>query len=497
MEEFCKYDCLEACNGSAEMSAPSSPSFTASFEPRSANEEMIEILHDIRLLNPADGRYFFPNDKVHRLLDSNRIRGILINCKIETYEVDEVATFIIGHARNVFAILLLIDIPQYIIHFTKSDDQPRGGFDSKLPLDVESLQSLLGDHLAARKFYDIQWGFVAPVFSISSSTMILPQESVLPFLEEEHLGEGNSGTVHRIEIARTFQHLGLRPGQQLVRKELSAHRKEAEFNTELRNLTILKSLRHPNIVEILCSYTHGGKHNFIFPLAQGGTLAKMMRLPRCKALDTDSGLLLATSGLCSAIAAVHQQHSDDGVLIGIGYHHDLKPNNILVHEGNFLLADFGLSEFKDASEDSVTSYKGVGGCYVAPECYDIAEKDATDEKKNVGRASDIWSLGCILMELLVYMRDGPKAVDRFEDERCFRVGPLVYHRFHHGATEPEPVVVARLAQLRDQARKKPMQLFVDLVARMLRLDPRNRPNAEEVDRTMRSAALLALAEPTT
>jgi serine/threonine protein kinase len=84
-------------------------------------------------------------------------------------------------------------------------------------------------------------------------------------------------------------------------------------------------------------------------------------------------------------------------LLGIGCHYDLKPANILVDDNKFLLADFGLSRFKDNSEDSQTSYKSVRGSYVAPECKNI--NDVGDTKARIGRSSDIWSLGCIILEI--------------------------------------------------------------------------------------------------
>ena len=104
----------------------------------------------------------------------------------------------------------------------------------------------------------------------------------------------------------------------------------------------------------------------------------------------------------------------------IGYYYDLKPHNILVDNATFLLADFGLSRFKELTEGSTTSYKYVGGCYVAPECEDFSVLNEMKRTYTISQSSDIWSLGCIMMEILLYIKLGAAGVQKFEDERSYR-----------------------------------------------------------------------------
>jgi len=63
----------------------------------------------------------------------------------------------------------------------------------------------------------------------------------------------------------------------IVRKELEDIR---DHKIELENLAILSYLRHLNILELLTLYIYKDKHNFITPLAKGGTLTNLFTSDR-------------------------------------------------------------------------------------------------------------------------------------------------------------------------------------------------------------------------
>lgn len=281
---------------------------------------------------------------------------------------------------------------------------------------------------------------------------------------------------------------------QVVRKEFKPRREKAEYELELRNLSILRLLKHPNIVELLGSYTYRGKHNFIFPLARGGTLADLLKSARPSAFQSDENIILALSGLCSAVCATHCLFSKHTTLTLIGCHHDLKPQNVLVDDATFLLADFGLSRFKELTEGSATSYKSAVGFYVAPECEDFSASDETNRMQIIGRPSDIWSLGCMMMEILVYMKLGAEGVKEFEDARNYRFGQTTLHRFHHGPNEEEPAVAVCLTALLNNASMRSERLLIELIRQVLQLDPSARPKAEELESRMRFIAIVTISQ---
>ncbi|PSN59010.1 kinase-like protein, partial [Corynespora cassiicola Philippines] len=78
-------------------------------------------------------------------------------------------------------------------------------------------------------------------------------------------------------------------------------------------------------------------------------------------------------------------------------HKDIKPKNILVHRGNILFTDFGLSlDFTDAdSSTTISMVNGMTPKYCAPEV-------AQYEPRNT--MSDIWSLGVVFMEMAVVLK---------------------------------------------------------------------------------------------
>lgn len=271
-----------------------------------------------------------------------------------------------------------------------------------------------------------------------------------------------------------------------VQKELDNaddHRKELE------NLSILNHLKHPNIVELLSSYTYQNKHSLLFPRAQHGTLATLLQTNR---LDTDfqsdTSLLVALAGLTSAIEHVHDffEHRIDLKLIGC--HHDLRPHNILVSGTTFILADFGLSRFKESTRDSDTPFQRGMGDYLAPEC----EDHETFEPRRIRRSSDIWSFGCILVEVATYMVRGHTAVETFRNKRLSIVRAFVFYLFHNGPNKPSSVVADWLLEL-EQSAHISCTLLVILARSMLSVNPLERPKAKELTSRIRFIVMSDIA----
>ena len=133
-----------------------------------------------------------------------------------------------------------------------------------------------------------------------------------------------------------------------------------------------------NIVEMYDAEEHRGSILLAMQLCDGGTLREFIHK---EAPMTDKDRLLdvvrqITSGLCAL-------RKNDLV------HRDLKPSNILIDRGKLLLADFGMSR---SMRDSDTDSHVCGTIrYMAPE---MLTQDV------YGPSVDLWSLGCIVQEML-------------------------------------------------------------------------------------------------
>lgn len=260
----------------------------------------------------------------------------------------------------------------------------------------------------------------------------------------------------------------------------------------MENLALLTFLKHPNIVQLYCSYMYRDTYNLIFAVADGGSLDNFLKQDQDATGLTGTQLLLALAGLADAINSTHNFTSEAIDISLSGCHHDLAPRNILLHSGTLLLADFGLSTFRNVDEDSLTMFKEVRGSYVAPECQDIDNGQV--QSGQVSRASDIWSFGCILMEVLIHMMQGPAGVEHFRNGRNSQVTPEIdWFRFHRGRGEPNPEVNSWLDRL--QMTGPPFSLrLVDLIREMLSMDPSERPRSKRVLELLRGIAILSLAD---
>jgi serine/threonine protein kinase len=258
---------------------------------------------------------------------------------------------------------------------------------------------------------------------------------------------------------------------------------------ELKNLAILNHLGHPNIIELLGSYTYDGRHNLLFRLADKGNLAEFLAAERPIQFASDETLVIALAALSSAVAHVHDFAERKIDLELIGCHHDLRPRNILVSGSSFILADFGLSTFKPLSQNSETPFKPVNDDYLAPECEDWDNKF---QAGTVHRSSDLWSFGCIIAEIATFMALGREGIEAFSQAREYKVRGFVLYQFHQGPKRASHVVETWLSKL-ETSSTRTCTLLVRIVRQILNMDESERPTAKEVTCQLRLVALYEIS----
>lgn len=148
-----------------------------------------------------------------------------------------------------------------------------------------------------------------------------------------------------------------------------------------REISVMRLLRHPNIVELHEVMATKSKIYFVMEHVKGGELFNKVSTGKVR---ED----VARKYFQQLVRAVDYCHSR-GVC-----HRDLKPENLLLdEEGNLKVSDFGLSALADSRRQDGLLHTTCGTpAYVAPE---VISRKGYD-----GFKADVWSCGVILFVLL-------------------------------------------------------------------------------------------------
>jgi tetratricopeptide (TPR) repeat protein len=193
---------------------------------------------------------------------------------------------------------------------------------------------------------------------------------------ERELGAGGMATVYLAHDLRHDRQVALK----VLRPDLSALLGEERFLSEIR---VTARLHHPHLLPLFDSGEAAGLLYYVMPLIEGETLRQ--RLEREQQLPVDEAVRVAAE-VASALDYAHRQ----GIV-----HRDIKPENILLQDGQALVADFGIAlAVRRAGAERLT---GTGLSLGTPH-YMSPEQAASDREPDA--RSDIYSLGCVLYELL-------------------------------------------------------------------------------------------------
>ena len=202
---------------------------------------------------------------------------------------------------------------------------------------------------------------------------------------ERQLGRGGMATVYLAQDLKHDRPVALK----VLLPELAATLGPERFQREIR---LAARLQHPHILTVYDSGETAGQLWFTMPYVEGESLRD--RLRRERQLPVDDALRITRE----AAAALDYAHRH-GVV-----HRDIKPENILLTgEGDTLVADFGIARAlsggtaQGSDGDTLTALTATGMSVGTP-AYMSPEQASGD--KALDARTDVYSLGCVLYELL-------------------------------------------------------------------------------------------------
>lgn len=197
------------------------------------------------------------------------------------------------------------------------------------------------------------------------------------YVIERQLGEGGMAIVYLAHDVKHDRQVALK----LLRPELAAALGGERF---LREIQLTAKLTHPHIVPLYDSGEADGFLYYVMPFIEGESLADLLK--REGQLGLNEALQIARE-VAEALGYAHH--------LGL-VHRDIKPQNIMLSAGHAVVADFGIA--RAVSEAGGEKLTATGMAVGTPD-YMSPEQAVGDE--HVDGRSDVYSLGCVLYEMLV------------------------------------------------------------------------------------------------
>ncbi|KAK4229592.1 kinase-like domain-containing protein [Podospora fimiseda] len=468
------------------------------------------------------GRKFMPINELERLIRANR-KEVEKLCGIDHENPDSLNDII-----RILAILASRDLLkektyQTVRRIGISDchlplvyDKSRSSFmsdirvaDAGQPRDIQEFESFLSGLANCIEFTELQYRFCIPTFGNAEFTQ-LHSNSILPIY---HLGKktevGSFGMVDQVQVHHA--HLKLdRPvtkenNPKLALKQLLSD-SEAEFDREREALSKIQKLCHDHLITLIASFKRGREFFFLFPWAEGGNLRQLWNKNWSPTREQTEWALGQMLGLAEAIQHLHLP-TNNLDLTENGRHGDLRPENILAFHDKkahgsvavlkLRIADVGLAKFhqKITSERTAGTTTTGGSMEYAP-----PESLLEGEEVKRSRKYDMWSLGCIFLEFIVWVVEGPEGLAEFREERAKKktsnqtyseYEPYYRGRWNNKGYEVHPKVRVRLSSIRKSPKSsKELRALADIIEMgLLVVDEEKRFSAKQLMDMLKRAGL--------
>ncbi|KAK1584941.1 heterokaryon incompatibility protein [Colletotrichum navitas] len=193
------------------------------------------------------------------------------------------------------------------------------------------------------------------------------------------------------------------------------------MHTSRQNWLELRGFTSKHLIKPIAAYEHRGDRCLLFPWADGGNLYEFWKDYKGDRLAKTNlrWVTFQLTGLFSALEDLDRANCRHG---------DLKPENILLFvdkdkNTTLQIADLGLATFH--KKDALTKIRKANNedteTPPGTSRYEPPEENKSRRKnpnfwKTRSRAYDVWSMGCVVLELLMWLTYGYKTVNDFRDK---------------------------------------------------------------------------------
>lgn len=193
------------------------------------------------------------------------------------------------------------------------------------------------------------------------------------------------------------------------------------WSSEVKTLDEISDLSHPNLIQRIASITRGRQRCLVFLWADGGNLRDFWKhnpnpWPTITATYIKD-IIEQIRGLADALDKLHRfkQHEDQ---VDHYRHGDIKPENILIFpdEDNRGIGTFKVSDLGSAMRHSVVTAlrERTKNKVFATVVYQPPES-RTRKLSSTSRLYDIWSMGCVTLEFLIWLLYGYEQLQAFNE----------------------------------------------------------------------------------
>jgi serine/threonine protein kinase len=291
---------------------------------------------------------------------------------------------------------------------------------------------------------------------------------------ERLLGRGGMGSVYLAHDTQLNRPVALKIPR-LVPGESDKHLARLQ-----REALSVAALRHPNICPVYDAGQEGGIYYLAMAYIQGRSLSEYLRTSKPQ---SERAAALTVCKIARGLQEAHRARI---------LHRDLKPANIMIDvRGEPIVMDFGLAHrLSDRSQGRLTKEGVIVGTpeYMAPETF--------DSQATIGPASDVYSLGVVLYEILTQQCP-------FQGSTVGVVGQILHSEpppieSLRPKTSPEMARICRTAMAKNPAERfGSMKEFGDALSSFIRgrsaaLAAETLPELTDIDERLLTAPLASL-----